>query len=210
MSIKIDQNGVPSIVALESTTPGQAIGANIISPTVASTTYGSLAGSLLAEFDSAAVIIIDPNSRSVYGISGAAAQAMANAATAVTDAQVDITPAAGQTGKSLEWDCDDGLDAMTQPVQDAINGAVAAAKPKRTVQSLVSSLLSPTFATDVAPIVIIDQANGKVTVAEPTSTSAVETAIDALTNAGDRVKIKLSEPPTMTSNPSIFEGGATS
>lgn len=211
---KIDQNGVPSVVAAETTESGQTIGAAVLETTTPVKTFGGLASDLLEQFDNEAAVIIDPNTRSIFGASGAAGAGMVAAALGVADVEIgEITPDAGQTGKSLAYTKTNIVD-LNEANQAAIGVAIDAAKPKRTLQSLVSAILGADAldGEEVLPVIVVDQANGKVQIIEPTTEApdAVTTALDALADAGDRVKLKLTGGFTDTpSTKLVFEGGST-
>lgn len=213
--MKIDQNGTPSVVAAESTESGQTIGAAVLETTTPVKTFGGLASDLLDQFANEAAVIIDPNTRSVYGASGAAGAAMIAAALAVADVEIgEITPDAGQTGKSLAYTKTNIVD-LNEAIQAAIGVAVDAAKPKRTLQSLVSAIFGADDldGEEILPVIVVDQANGKVQIIEPTpaASDAVTTALDALDDAGDRVKLSLTGGFSETGSAKlVFEGGATS
>ena len=204
--MKIDQNGIPSVSATESTTTGQALGKTVTEGETPSATFGSLVNDMLAEFAGAAVIVIDPNTRSIYGASGAAGEGLASVVGSDPGISSDISPSSGQTGKSLEWEQTTN-PSMPAEVKAAINAAVEAAKPKRSVSSLVTALLSGAF-VDKAPCIMVDQANGYVRVTNPTTAGSLTTSLDALANAGDRVKITLAEPAAPGEPEKyVFEGG---
>lgn len=212
--MKIDQNGVPSVVAAESTETGQAIGAAVLETTTPTKSFGGIAADLLAQFGDAAVVVIDPNSRSVYAASGANGTALKGAALSAKPDENDhttLTPDAGQSGKSLRYTQAAGAD-LSDGAKAAIAAAVEAAKPQRTIQSLVSTILGTGDLGDAAvkPVIIIDQIAGTVTIMEPETAAGVETALDAVANAGDRVKLAVSANPAGNEDePLVFEGGST-
>jgi hypothetical protein len=212
MATRIDQNGIPAVVEDESTTTGQAIGAAVVVPPIPSATYGSLVTDLLTEFDDAATIVIDPNSRAIYAASGAAGTGLRTAISGAAENEASIIPGVGQTGKSLAWEEVSGLDDLPPSFKAAVDTQITATKPLRTVQSLISNMLADTglLSADPKPVIAVDQTGGKVWIFEMTTGAEAETVLDALANAGDRVKITLSEPevPGSPSMP-IFEGGST-
>ena len=209
---KLDQNGLPVLVTAESTESGQTIGATIIATTTPQKTFGALASELLDQFSAEAVIVIDPNTRKVTAASAAAGIALAAAVAGVANTQTgDLTPDAGQTGKSLTYTSD--IADLTDEVQAAVSAAVDSAKPKRTIQSLVSALLGADEVGELAvkPVLVVNQNTGEVRVYDSSGAANIGKAIDALANAGDRVQIELTEVTAEGEpEPLVFEGGATS
>lgn len=205
---KLDLNGIPSIVVAESTSTGQALGAPLVTPTPLSNSIGGIVRDMLAQFADDAFIVIDPVSRKVTGASGAAGIALRAATVATVEGpNATIQPDAGQEGRSLTFSAEDA-DLLSQEQQDAIAAAIAAAKPKRTVESLVTALAGADYTVGERPTIFVDQIDGFVFV-KNAAEGAVQAAVDALANAGDRVQIVLAEP---AEDPgvalAVFEGGA--
>ena len=209
---KLDQNGIPALVTAESTESGQTIGATIIATTTPQKTFGALASELLDQFSAEAVIVIDPNTRKVTAASAAAGIALASAVENVINTQKGtLTPDANQTGKSLTYSAE--LDSMESGTELAVEAAVDSAKPKRTIQSLVSSLLGSEALEDAdpKPVIVVNQNTGVVKLYDSSGAANIGAAIDNLANAGDRVQIELTEATVEGEpEPLVFEGGATS
>ena len=203
----IEQNGIPSIVTAATTADGTTVGEAVVVPAIPAATFGSLVNDLLDQLDAKAVIIVDPNERRVWARSDTPS-ALVDGADDVAHS-VLLAPDPLQTGKSLTYTAGDttGFDAKTVA---AIAAAIGSQKPKRSVQSLVSTLLSQDLPTP-APVIIIDQVAETVTVCEPTSASSVNTGLEAVVKTdSDQVCIELSASGKSTADPLIFEGGPTS
>jgi hypothetical protein len=204
----IDQNGIPEVVAAETAAGGTAIAEAVVVPATPSATFGSLVTDLLAQFEDESVIIIDANSRSVWAASGAEGIALGECAIAVAADMATLTPDSGQTGKSLTYTAT-GKSNLTSEEQAALALAIETAKPKRTIQSLVSNLLSFDPGENPLPVIMVDQNDGVVYVMDDEDGDDIKTALDGRANEGDRLKITLSEPTTEVVSPLIFEGGST-
>lgn len=207
---KIDLTGIPELVAAESTATGQALASDIVTPQPLSATLPSLVRSLLDRFADDAVVIIDPNSRKVTGASGGDGGNLGDSIAEIAGvAYTSLVPDVGQSGRSLMFSKDaDGI--VRADIVAAINQQVDAVKPKKTVESLVASILSAEFNPgEPLPVIVVDQVNGKVGIYLAPNAGDTQAGVDSVPNAGDRVQIALSEPAIPADQqPSVFEGGA--
>lgn len=205
--MSVIKSGKPTVVASGSPALGQAI---------AETTPNDIAvtnvvGNILANFNDAAMVIIDPHAGRICAASSPAVR------TALIDAFVDkqplyLTPDANQTGRSLTFSPAPGNTLAGIDIED-LHSAV---KPKFTVESLVSRLLAKIQEREAAVpadagqfYVVVDQVNKKVGIIKtPDESGRDDIALMAL-NAGEAVKITLTPAEAdAVSNPLPFEGGA--
>jgi hypothetical protein len=208
--MKPDLTGLPSVVNAKSTATGIAIAEPIVTPAPLENSMNGVVRDLLDRFEGEAVIVVDPNTRKVYAATGATGTNLQDVVTGVVNVNMtNINPDAGQEGRSLMWTpVALELVTLTQAAQDAITAATAAAKPKRSVESLVAASLNGDFPEGEAPLIVIDQVNGKVQVLEGESV-ACAAALDAIVPAEDQVVIEFDEPAeTVEGEPLVFEGGA--
>ncbi len=138
------------------------------------------------------------------------------------DGQITITPDSGQTGKSLAWTAVKGANG-DPGMDDAAQALTVAAKPKRTVESLVAGLIGyigkttdgDTIAGPHGVIIVVDQATGNVVVQTPgddAAAAALSAALAAVApGTTDMAAVELSAPAMQEeTNPPVFEGGSTS
>jgi hypothetical protein len=93
-------------------------------------------------------------------------------------------------------------------VEDAVNLAILPVRPKRSVESLVSTILGADLPT-LAPVIVIDQITGNVLLIKDADGNNIQTALDAVANAGDRVQLHITDDSDSPDAPKlIFEGGA--
>lgn len=207
---KIDLTGIPELVAAKSTATGQALASDIVTPQPLSATLASLVRSLLDKFADDAVVVIDPNTRKVTGASGGDGGNLFDSVAEIAGAEMTtLVPEVGQSGRSLAFSRD--ADNITRAdINAALDLQVDAVKPKKTVESLVASVLSQDFTPGAPlPVVVVDQLNGRVAVFNIPNANDAQTGVDGVPNAGDRVQIALSEPSVPADQqPSVFEGGA--
>jgi hypothetical protein len=206
---KITTSGTPEIVAAESTETGTSLVAPIVTPEPLSNSFGGVVRGILDQTTEAALIIVDANTRKITSATGAAMAALIAAVAASGGDACTLTPTPGQTGRSLEWG-NDGEGDLNAGGEAAVLAAVSAAKPKRSVESLVNSIVGAEYGdAETLPVVLIDQASGYMKVYTPATGAAVQTAIDAVANAGDRAQIELVEPQSdAVAGSQVFEGGA--
>jgi hypothetical protein len=206
MPTKVVNNGVPSIVVAESTATGQALFASTVTPQPLTSNFGQLVREALDKCDEGVVCVINPVARKVTLATGANGSAIGDAAMGSTASSCTVEPDAGQEGRSLTWTNTNPGDMEDASVNAAVAAAVAAAKPKRSVESLVNAILSQEF-TGQPPIIIVDQREGLVKVCEYSAQSQAD--VDAVANAGDRTQIALPEPQSEEAASNlVFEGGA--
>jgi hypothetical protein len=207
-NMKIVQSGEVSMSSAETATNGGAIGAAITAATMAVKSFATVVGDLLAELASAAVIVVNPNTRKVTAATGGQAAALIGVMDGNAMNSAQIVPDGNQTGRSLTWEASQSLSDLPSQMVDAVNAAIQPAKPRRSVESLVSAILTAEFGA-VAPVIVIDQREGKVFVCEPgNDPSAWDTAL-ASAKAGDQVSVEISDNSPESDAPKlVFEGGA--
>jgi hypothetical protein len=204
---KYDQTGIPSIVTAKSASAAQTTFADVVTPQPLAESLASLVRAALDKFTDAAVIVIDPSSRKVTAATGAQGVAIKVAAGGACGNPATIFADEGQTGRSLTYNYED-KNQIEASQATALEAACDAAKPRRTVEGLVSALLNSEFTAE-PPCIIVDQTNGQITVLNPTSGTSVGTAVNAVIVAGDQIQMALTEPETTgTASALPFEGGA--
>jgi hypothetical protein len=216
MPYRIDLNGEPQIVAGNSTNEGSAKLQPVITPKVPDMTFAQAVRNVMDKMTDAAVVVVDPVTRRVVGVSTANGRNALRAA-ALADVEADeyvtLTPDNGQTGRSLAYTSAGG-GALPVALTDKVSGLVEAVKPKRTVESLASSLLAGTYenVADI-PLLVIDQENGNLKVVRRTEEN--ETQVAGIVPQGDLVSLEIEgelqdvNAPADGPAPLIFEGAAT-
>ena len=204
-----DTNGLVTVEPSKGSAAGRAKAEAFLNPTPTEWSVASLVEGILAQLDTAAMIVVDSVNRKVYFTDDATASAaLKSAATSagLTKA-VKFTPTAGQTGKTLLWetaaqnspDNEEWYPAIVQPVA-----------PRKSAASLVSSLLNATKDTGALitpPLMVIDQAAKEIWAVEDDELPAAVSGVPL--TAGNAGVLTLSEPADGGSVPALpFEGGA--
>lgn len=209
-----DQNGVPAVTAGKGIFVDTEVRNRIVGIETPQMTFGNLVGTVLAEMDDEAAIVIDPANRQIYAFKAADVDVIGTTGTIAHTADTKITPEAGQEGRSLTWETADTGTGV--PNKADLIAPTEAAKPRRTVESLISAVLSAYGQIDPAPtgndvpLIAIDQEDGVVALIKATNRATSVTALDsAVTAAVDALKLTLSEPSVEGAPaPLVFEGGA--
>ena len=202
----VDQSGLVTIEPAKGTAGGRSAIAAQIVPTPTQFSYGSLVRACMDAAETAAVVVVDVQNRKVYftddGTVGTALDTAARGANYLA-----FLPDAGQTGRSITWTA----DAPNGTVPDAwMTGVVEAAKPRLSVESLVSraiGYINPADQPEPPKQVIINQNTGEVVVSYSDRGASVAGVSLSSGNSG---QLTLSEPtPSATASALIFEGGST-
>lgn len=221
----IDGTGVPSKDNARTGTAGQTLADSLVTPEPLTDSFSGIVGKMLAEYEGEAVIVIDPHTRKVVATTDSAkATALKAAVAAGSGRQITIVPDSGQSGKALAWTATSGASVGSDDAA-AATALTAAAKPRRSVESLVSGLIgwidkptdpddSGTAAFVNGAIIVVDQITGNVVVQVPAENaraglSAALAAVAPSTTDMAAVELSADDGPSDT-NPAIFEGGATS
>lgn len=209
----VDQTGLVTIEPAKGTAEGRAAIEAVIVPTPAQFSFGALTRASLDALDSAAVVAVDVTNRKVYftdddtkGSAILTAAKESNNAAAVL-----LVPDSGQSGRSLTWTAVNGeLGQVGNSFLTAVQGLVSAAKPRISVESLVTKLVGVQDENGGAltpSLVVVDQRTGAVWAIQQDNGGLA--AIAALTlNAGNSGQLTLSEPSAdPATSPLVFEGG---
>ena len=113
----------------------------------------------------------------------------------------------------LFYETDGATAADSVKAIGALN--TVAVQPKRSVSSIVASALAQSCEEGAAPLIVIDQVNMQVVLAEPTPTisTALATGIAAGMTGKELLAVTLTGDTTDVTNPTtklVFEGGPTS
>lgn len=210
----MDNNGIPTIVTGHGDFASVETQNQIRSIETPQVTMGALAESILAANPENALVVVDPVKRKIYGFNHNVIEGPATR-TEYAAKSLILGPVAGQTGRSLEWEMksmDSGFPGLVEALVDSL---LASAKPKRSVESLVSAILAaiPDETADAdVPIVVINQETGTVKLCVPTDRSSVIGGLEsAVGSATDAAILTLTEPAPEDEGPDplIFEGGST-
>jgi hypothetical protein len=207
-----DTNGLVTIEGAKGTAGGRAVAAAFLTPTPTQWSFASLVENLLAQLENAAGIAIDTVARKVYFTDDLTQlQTLRGVATNGDDGHIGIfSPDPGQTGRSLTWALESVDDGPTNETE--LTALVASTPPKKTVSSLVSSILTAKDAegNPITPpkVIFIDQhAVNVITVDDDRSTALAAATI----NAGNAGVLTLTEPTAEGEvAPLPFEGGEIS
>ena len=201
----IDPTGIPTVSSSIGYTDEEKD--TLISQIKSQVNFSTLLANALELNSDAQHVVIDLVDRKVYASDAAALTATAKGVAGIK--KFTLEPEAGQTGRSLTWEkasMDVGFNAT---LDTELQAAIAAVKPARSVQSMVSAVIAAANAVEVAPTgIVIDQATGQVVVLHAANLVGADLADDVA--AGDRgAVIALSEPESGSETPLVFEGGAT-
>ena len=214
---KIDNAGVPSLMGATPTeTTAAAVAASIVTPTPPASSFGQIVSDILAGIPEEAVVLVCPTARRVIAGSGAVASELSAAITGIyspAGKNVVLEPDADQSGVTLTWNKADGANATTE-IKAIAATVTTAAKPKRSVSSVVSAILAASYAGDL-PCLLIDQVNGNVTILGNTvgQSNNEEDLLDEVEGIVDYAKaidIHLTGTDNEVNQPTtklIFEGG---
>lgn len=213
MPIRIDMNGEPEIVAAKTGTVGQQLAAEIVAPKLPVLTFSDCVRELLAKYEQPATIVIDTKQRRVYATTDPtkANQLKTHVASKAADT-AELAPDPGQQGRALTWSGD--ASGLPNQTRQNIAAAIAPAKPRRSVESLVSAILSaPYESEDDVPVVVVDQNTGLVWVSDvKEERAALEGLLNGVSPSADMVTLRIDgqavEVPNAPAPKLIFEGAA--
>jgi len=210
----IDTNGIPTIEASIGDFQDPNAVSQITGASTPESSIQSVVNAVLAAASTAQRMIIDVKRRIIVSADHAEGNFTESALTgAVAGKKQTLAPVAGSVGKSVQWEQTARDAGMAATLADAIKAQVDAARPYRSLSSLISSALAQ-VEEGAEPFIIIDQNAGTVKVMDPlTSRADVEAAIDDkesdVTGATHGVFITLAEPAADGGEtPLKFEGGA--
>jgi hypothetical protein len=103
--------------------------------------------------------VIDPITRKVY--SDTTGNFLGDTAALTTRKEQALTPLGGQEGRSLEWQENSRDSGFDSAMGDAIKALVDPQRPKRSVTSLLSQVLSA-IPDNQSPFIIVDQDVGAI------------------------------------------------
>lgn len=208
--------GIPSVITGSTAASATTLAGAIVNPEPLTANAGDLIRRSLDGIEGNLFVLIDTKNRRVYATDSAShvsaiKTAIANPANG-TFAAHKLTPDAGQDGRSLTWTV--GVESGTPNAGKAalLGNLVNAAKPTRTVESLVNAIYSSVVAdTDAQPaLVAVDQAAKKVIVYEHSNAATIGTAIAAIAppaNTKTFAMLLTPESSTGTTPDKPFEGG---
>lgn len=205
-----DQNGLVTVEEAKGTASGREAANAFLQPTPTQWSISALVDNILPQLENAAMIVIDTAGRKIHFTDDTAKGELLLAAAIdfANDAGNLFQPDSGQTGRSLTWNCL-GTEGGNPDNAASFEAIVAPVKPRKSVASLVSAILSAKkadgSAEDVPATIVIDQDGVRVMTNEVAKTSA----LNALNlNAGVSGVLTLSEPASAgTAAPLPFEGG---
>lgn len=206
----MDTNGFVTINLSAGTVGGREKATALVTPTQEQWSFAALVDGLLSQLTNASGIVIDTVNRTVrFTDDSAKVTLLKNAVQNNGTGKIaKYTPDAGQTGRSLTWSVE-AVDGTLDAGIDSHEALVNAAKPKKSVSSLVTGILTLKDAdgNSVTPpkLIMIDQVAVDVTAVEDNNTAAVAAVNITTGNSG---LIELSEP-TVDGEPTplAFEGG---
>ena len=188
-----DQNGLVTIEAAKGTATGREAAGAFLTPTPTQWSFSSLVDNILAQLTAASVVVIDTVNRKVFFTDDPTKATALKGAADADDVEnmVILNPDSGQTGRSLTWTATDGGNFPEE--RTALENAVGAAKPRKTVASLVSSVLSARsdetdLPLDPPKLIIVDQI-GQSVQCNYTDTTAAVAALSL--NAGELGRVDL-------------------
>lgn len=213
---KISNNGTPSVVTAGLTGERLTAALKIVAVTPPTSSFGNVVSDLMEGLNEEAVVVVDTKNRKVYASTapnkGNLSAAFMNA-NAVLDQgnKVTLAPVVGQTGTSLEFNKVEGPTA-SDAIKDVTDLITEPVKPKRSLGSILSTLLSQAYQENKEPVIVIDQSAKTITVVEAdnlTADSPVQLA--AYKQNDECIEVSLTGDAE-TVNPSVtrlaFEGGA--
>lgn len=207
MATKIDQNG---LVTLANVAGFDAAQQNEIKGQAeqSSMSFGAIVGKILAAATAAVQIVIDTLGRKVTVDCGGPTGLLAASAAWSQAETIILTPVAGQTGRSLQFEVT-SASTPGSPLALAAGSVVDAVRPSMTVESLVSKITSAA-PEGVTPVILVDQDSGVVKVYRSSNGASTTARIDSRSLEGAfTARVSLSEP-TVAGEPAPlkFEGGA--
>jgi hypothetical protein len=206
----IDSNGVPTLNNITNVeTEGQNTLLGVESPQVS---FGNMVERLLAELTEAGQVYVDVTNRKIYAAEGSGIGGVITDL-ADGDHQHLIAPDSSQSGRSLTWTKGTPGASTDNELVDYIDSTITAAKPRRSVGSLVNAILAsvPDENLIYGPKgILVDQVNGNLLViGRSGSAPGTNDLVEAVEGADKGVTVEFSEPAdTGSSNPLKFEGGA--
>lgn len=219
MATRIETSGVPSQIG-DMPTPADAAAVveSIVTPEPPASSFGDMVSRIMDGLIEEAVIVVCALTRRVFGGSGSSASGIKTELAshyATANDIITLTPDADQTGVSLTW-AKSGGSAVGSEITAVVDAIVTAAKPKRSVSSIVSAFLSKSWDGPI-PTVVIDQTTGVVKIyknaTDPEATAAEANLTESLDGLGGLIALNLTGSDNEVSQPTeklVFEGGATS
>lgn len=212
----MNQSGIPTIDNAAGAFESADVQNQITASETPEISIADVVDTFLAETEGDAIIIIDPKRRKVFCETGTT-YLLALAGSVGTGKNSTIVPDSGQEGRSLTWTAtpESGFDA---DMTTGIATVVAAARPARTVNSLVASLLNAVGEVEIpegdeehVPFVCINQEAGTVQLKSCTNRATARAALMSFqSSVTEGVSVALTEPSDAETEPLIFEGGPTS